>query len=494
MPDNKSLEMKHVYKSFMGIHALQDVHFDAYPGKVNVLIGENGAGKSTLMKILVGAYTRDEGQILIDGKEVDIHDPFTAKENRVAMIYQELNLEPYMSVADNIFLGKEIHKGPWVNKKVSLQKAKELLDRYDMDIDPAVTVGSLSVAKQQMLEIVKALSENAKIIIMDEPTSSLTQKEVDHLFRIIRQLKEEDITIIYISHRMEELFEIGDYITVMRDGEFVAAHKVSEITENQLITELVGREVTELYPEKTIEPGEVVLKVENLTKTGVYQDVSFDIRKGEIVGFSGLVGAGRTEVALSLFGEMKYDSGTVELNGEKVHFKSPTEAIQHKMAYLPEDRKLLGIDINNRIRDNISIANMDKISSSGGFLNKVKERLLAKEAVSRLNVKASSIEQLVGDLSGGNQQKVVLAKWVIRDMEVLILDEPTRGIDVGAKEEIHKLMVDLAEQGIAIMMISSELPEVIGMSDRIVVMHEGRVRAVLNRSEATQEKIMSYSV
>ncbi|MEA4854132.1 MAG: sugar ABC transporter ATP-binding protein [Christensenella sp.] len=494
MPDEKALEMKNITKSFMGVHALKNVNFSAYKGKVNVLIGENGAGKSTLMKILAGAYGKDSGDIFINGKPVEINNPNDSMNNKVAMIYQELNLCKDMTVQENVFLGKEITKGILINKKEALRRTAELMQKYEMGINPTDVVSKLSVAKQQMLEIVKALSEDARIIVMDEPTSSLTLQEVEHLFRIIRQLTADGVTIIYISHRMEELFEIGDYITVMRDGEFISETTIHEVTQDQLITSMVGREITQMFPKLDVQIGEVILKVDGLTKKGVFQDIDFELRRGEILGFSGLVGAGRTEVALSLFGAMKYDKGTVELNGKQVKFRTPNDAIKHKMAYLPEDRKQLGVDLNAKIRNNISVTNMDKIANKGGFLNFKQEEAICNDAVKKLRIKTPSIMQLVGNLSGGNQQKVALAKWITRDVDVLILDEPTRGVDVGAKEEIHKIIVELAKKGIGIILISSELPEVMGMSDRIIVMHEGEVKAVLDSKEATQEIIMSYSV
>lgn len=493
MPDTKALEMKNIMKSFMGVHALKDVSFSAYKGKVNVLIGENGAGKSTLMKILAGAYPKDAGEIFIDGKQVNIHSPNDSMLNKVAMIYQELNLCRDMTVQENVFLGKEITKGMLIDKKETMKRTVELMEKYEMGIGPTDMVGKLSVAKQQMLEIVKALSADAKIIVMDEPTSSLTLQEVEHLFRIIKQLTDDGVTIIYISHRMEELFEIGNYITVMRDGEYIGEWPIEQVTQDQLITSMVGREITQMFPKQKVPIGDIVLKVDGLTKKGVYQDISFELRRGEILGLSGLVGAGRTEVALSIFGAMKYDDGQITLKGEQLKIKSPHDAIKYKLAYLPEDRKILGVDINSKIRNNISVTNMDKITKYG-FLNFKKEIELCNDAVRQLRIKTPSIMQEVGNLSGGNQQKVALAKWITRDMEVLILDEPTRGVDVGAKEEIHKIIVELARQGIGIILISSELPEILGMSDRVIIMHEGEIKAVLNTDEATQELVMSYSV
>ncbi|BDF57973.1 monosaccharide-transporting ATPase [Christensenellaceae bacterium] len=494
MPDEKALEMKNITKSFMGVHALKNVNFTACKGKVNILIGENGAGKSTLMKILAGVYPKDSGEIVIDGKTVEINNPNDSMRNKIAMIYQELNLCRDMTVQENVFLGKEITKGMLIDKKETMKRTVELMEKYEMGIRPDEMVGSLSVAKQQMLEIVKALSEDAKILVMDEPTSSLTLQEVEHLFRIIKQLTANGVTIIYISHRMEELFEIGDYITVMRDGEFISENPIANVTQESLIASMVGREITQMFPKQEVPIGDTVLEVKGLSKKGMYRDVSFELRRGEILGFSGLVGAGRTEVAMSVFGAIKPDAGTILIDGKEVKIRSPYDAIKHKLAYLPEDRKLLGVDLNSKIRNNISVTNMDKIANKGGFLNFKKEEEICTNAVKQLRIKTPSIMQLVGNLSGGNQQKVAIAKWITRDIDVLILDEPTRGVDVGAKEEIHKMIVELARQGIGIVLISSELPEVLGMSDRVVVMHEGEIKAMLNAQEATQELVMSYSV
>lgn len=487
------LEMRNISKSFAGVKALEDVDFCAKRGKVNVLMGENGAGKSTLMRVLAGAHTCDSGKIYIDGKEVKISSPDTATHNHVAMIYQELNLVSEMTVEQNLFLGREISRGGFLEKKKLLQKAREIMDTYRVSLDPKAIVGDLSVANQQMLEIVKALSLDAKILIMDEPTSSLTLPEVKRLFEIIHQLNAEGITIIYISHRMEEIFEIGDYITIMRDGKYIGEWNLKEISREQIIAAMVGREISQIFPKHPVEIGNVILKIDKLSKKGMFNDISFELRRGEILGVSGLVGAGRTEMAMTIFGAIKPDFGDIYLNGEKVIIKNPQAAIEHKIAYLPEDRKKLGVDLESKISTNIAIANLDRIAPHG-FLKKKRETELCNEMVKKLHVKTASVQQPVGTLSGGNQQKVALAKWLARDIDVLILDEPTRGVDIGAKEEIHKLIVDLAEQHVAIILISSELPEVLGMADRIMVMHEGKQTAILNAQEATQEKIMSYSV
>lgn len=489
MEEKYYVEMKHITKSFGGVHALRDVSFKIASGRVNVLIGENGAGKSTLMKILAGAYHEDSGQILIDGKEVRIPNSQSALEQGIVMVYQELNLVPGMTVMDNLYLGVEKARGGFLDKKSAKLAAQELLDMYNLGIHADDLIEDLNVGKQQMIEIIKAVSKDAKVIVMDEPTSSLSQKECEELFDMIKTLLQDGVGIVYISHRMEEIFRIGDYITVMRDGEYIGDWKVKEIDQNFLVQQMVGREISQMFPKETVPIGETVLKVENITKEGLFKDVSFELKRGEILGMAGLIGAGRTEVALSIFGRYKVDSGDIWLNGEKVSISNPHSAIVHRIAYVPEDRKGQGLDLNSRIRDNISISNMDRVGQ-GGMVNTGKENELVAEMIRILRIKTPSSMQLAGNLSGGNQQKVVLAKWISRDIDVLILDEPTRGVDVGAKEEIHKLIIELARKGIGIIMISSELPEVLGMSDRILVMHEGKVTGILDAGEATQEAVM----
>lgn len=483
------VEMKDITKSFGGVHALKNVSFRIVSGRVNVLIGENGAGKSTLMKILSGAYHEDEGQIWIDGRKVRIPDSQTALEQGIVMVYQESNLVPGMTVMDNMYLGVEKAHNGFLDKKAAKLAAQELLDMYNLGIQADDLVEELNVGKQQMIEIIKAVSKEAKVIVMDEPTSSLSQKECEELFDMIKTLTQDGVAIVYISHRMEEIFRIGDYITVMRDGEYVGDWKVKEIDQNFLVRQMVGREISQMFPKEPVPIGETVLKVENITKAGLFKDVSFELKRGEILGMAGLIGAGRTEVALSIFGRFQVDSGNIYLRGEKVCISNPRSAIMHRIAYVPEDRKGQGLDLNSRIRDNISISNMDRVGQ-GGLVNMGEENKLVKEMIEILHIKTPSPMQLAGNLSGGNQQKVVLAKWISRDIDVLILDEPTRGVDVGAKEEIHKLIVELARKGIGIIMISSELPEVLGMSDRILVMHEGKVTGILDAEGATQEAIM----
>ena len=494
MADEKALEMKNIFKSFGGVHALKDVSFNAYRGKVNVLMGENGAGKSTLMRVLAGAHERDSGTILIDGKQVEISRPQDSKAAGVAMIYQELNLVPQMSVEANMNLGDEwVRKAGFVRIRDSINRAQMLLDEYDLDIDARAEVSSLSIAEQQMLEIAKALASDAKIIVMDEPTSSLTAKEVNALFRIIRRLTSENRTVIYISHRMEEVFQIGDYVSVMRDGTTVGEWPISEVTQSDLIASMVGRNINNMFPKEKVPIGDVVMSVKGLTHRGLFEDINFEVRAGEILGFSGLVGAGRTEVALTVFGAMHADAGEVFLHGKKVHIRSPKDAIAHKIVYIPEDRKKLALDLRAKISDNISLGVLDMLCDKFGFVNKAAEKKLCEEQKEKFRIKTPDMSFPANSLSGGNQQKVVLAKWLSRDVDVIILDEPTRGIDVGSKEEIHHLIVQLAREGKAIIMISSELPEVLGMSDRVLVMYEGRCMGVIDTEDATQEKVLSYS-
>ena len=493
MDERKALEMKGISKAFGGVLALEHVDFTAYKGKVNVLMGENGAGKSTLMRILVGAVERDAGKIVMDGREVQIERPLDARKHRIAMIYQEINLIPEMTVEENIFIGREQSHCGVVNRRRLLSETREILDRYGIRIDPSSKVCELSMAKQQMVEIVKALTSEARIIVMDEPTSSLTGVETENLFKIIRQLNEEGVTVIYISHRMDEVFAIGHWVTIMRDGTFVGEWELSDVTQDFLISSMVGREIKNLFPKVPAPIGEVVLEVRGLTCEPWFRDVSFSLHRGEILGMSGLVGAGRTEVGMSIFGALAHTGGEILLRGEQVKISSPKDAVSNKIAYVPEDRKNLALDLQAWISHNIALSNMDQVGAYG-LVNGRKERALCENMAEKLNVKTPTIYQEVGNLSGGNQQKVVLAKWLARDLDVLILDEPTRGIDVGSKEEIHKLICRLAGRGLGIILISSELPEVLGMADRILVMHEGNVQAVMKAEEATQESVMAYAV
>ena len=487
------LKMENISKSFPGVKALDDVNFTVYENEVMALLGENGAGKSTLMKILSGVYTKDEGKIILEGEEVDITSPRDATSKGIAIIHQELNLVPYLTVYENIFLGREM-KSPYggLYKKEMIKQSREILERLKVNISPTTTVNYLSIAQQQMVEIAKALSLNAKIIIMDEPTDTLTDNEVSSLFEIIRELKKQGKGLVYISHRIKEVFEVCDKLTVLRDGQFVGERNVSEVDEGEIIRLMVGRTLDEQFPYIKTDYDEEVLKVENLNNEYV-KDLSFTLKKGEILGISGLVGAGRTELAKTLYGFYKKDTGKIILNGEELNLNSPKEALDKGIVYVSEDRKSDGLILIMDVKSNITISALEKFKTFLG-LDKKKEYEVAEEYKEKINIKTPSLYQQVKNLSGGNQQKVAIAKSLLTDPKVLILDEPTRGVDVGAKREIYDLLNEIKKEGRSIIMISSEMPEILGMSDRILVMHEGELKGELNREEATQEKIMSYIV
>ena len=490
MDDQPILVMEHISKSFPGVKALDDVHLSVRPGSVHALMGENGAGKSTLMKVLIGMYAADSGTITFKGKPVEIRDTETALKLGISMIHQELSPVPYMSVSENIFLGREPTRMGFVDKKAMVTQTRALFKRLEIDIDPTVKMRDLSIANTQIIEIAKAISYDSSLIIMDEPTSAITDREVAHLFRMIRSLKEKGVAIIYITHKMDEVFKISDEITVFRDGKHIATVPAATTTRNNLISMMVGRELTSIFPKQDAPIGEVVLSVRNLTRKGIVRDVSFDLRRGEILGLAGLMGAGRTEVIEGIFGIRKIDSGEISVKGKRVEIRSPSDAIAHGMALLTEDRKITGIMGVLPVRDNMMVASLDAFSSSTGFLRKRQIQETCVQERSRLDIKTPSMDQLVKLLSGGNQQKVLVSRWLLTTPDILILDEPTRGIDVGAKAEIHRLMSRLANEGKAILMISSELPEVLGMSDRVLVMHEGRLAGIFDRKDATQESIM----
>jgi ribose transport system ATP-binding protein len=485
------LEMRRITKRFPGVLALDDARLDLLPGEVHCLLGENGAGKSTLMKILAGAIPLDAGEIRIGGAPVAIHSPHHAQVLGVSMIYQEFNLSPYMSVAENIYLGREprIGRSPFIDWGRMRRDAAEILARIGVTLDVNRPVNELSIAQQQMVEIAKALSVNAKIIVMDEPSATLTDHELRALFDLIRTLRRQGIGLIYISHRLEEIFEIGDRVTVMRDGRHVATEYTKDLTRDAIIQMMVGRELKDEYPKEACAPGAVRLRVAGLSRAGAFEDVSFEVRAGEIVGLTGLVGAGRTEVARAIFGADPVGGGFMEIDGKRITPRSPREAIAHGLGLLTEDRKQQGLVLGMTIRENTTLANLGAITRRF-FVDRRRERTVAEGYVGELRIKTPGIEQTAQNLSGGNQQKVVLAKWLFTQSKVLIFDEPTRGIDVGAKVEIYKLMNALMKQGVAILMISSELPEILGMCDRVLVMHEGRLAAELSRAAATQEKIM----
>lgn len=487
------LKMENISKSFPGVKALDNVDFSVYGNEVMALLGENGAGKSTLMKILSGVYTKDEGKIILEDKEVDITSPRDATAKGIAIIHQELNLVPYLTVYENIFLGREI-KSPYggLDKKEMIRQSRKILERLKVNISPTMTVNYLSIAQQQMVEIAKALSLNAKIIIMDEPTDTLTDTEVSSLFEIIRELKRQGKGLVYISHRLKEVFEVCDKLTVLRDGQFVGERSVSDVDEDEIIHLMVGRTLDEQFPYVETDFGEEVLRIENLSNEYI-DNLSFTLKKGEILGISGLVGAGRTELAKTLYGFYKKDTGNIILSGEELNINSPKDALDRGIVYVSEDRKSDGLILIMDVKSNITISALEKFKTALG-LDKKREREVAEEYREKINIKTPSIHQKVKNLSGGNQQKVAIAKSLLTDPKVLILDEPTRGVDVGAKREIYDLLNEIKKEGRSIIMISSEMPEILGMSDRILVIHEGKLKGELDRDEATQERIMSYIV
>ncbi len=490
------LGMRGIDKRFSGVHALTSVDFELQAGEIHALVGENGAGKSTLMKILTGIHKRDAGEIEYLGRLFNPQDPGHAVEMGIGIIHQELNMMDQLSVAENIYIGREDTGtgGIFLDKKAQNRRTSELFDRLNMQINPTEKLGKLSVGKQQMVEIAKTVSRRLQILILDEPTAALTDTEIDELFTIMRDLAGQGVAMIHISHRLDEIHRIADRVSVLRDGEMVGTRKTSEVTKQEIINMMVGRVIYENPKEKNTVPHDapVVLKVQDLNAGPQVKDVSFNLHKGEILGFAGLIGAGRTETARAIYGADEVSSGTIEINGRPVSIRSPQDAVDLGLAYLSEDRKRYGLALNLAVKDNIVMATYERFQR-GPFLRKRKIREAAAEYVKKLNVKTPTVDQLVRNLSGGNQQKVVLAKWLIKNCDILIFDEPTRGIDVGAKSEIYTLMNELARQGKAIMMISSELPEILRMSDRIIVMCEGRITGELDIAEASQERIMEYA-
>ncbi len=476
-------------KSFGGVHALKGVHLELFAGEVHALLGENGAGKSTLIKTMTGVYQPDGGTLLLDGEPITFTGTRDAQAHGIAAIYQEPSLFPDLDIAENILVGRQPTRGGRVDWKATYREAGALLARLGVKLDPRTKARSLSVAQQQMVEIARALSLDARVLIMDEPTSSLTLGEVEELFKIVRQLRAEGTAIVFISHRLEELFAIADRVTTLRDGTYVGTRAMANVTTEELIQMMVGRNLDELFPKQAVEAGEVILEVEGLGAQGFFSNVSFNLRKGEILGVSGLIGAGRTDVARALFGTLTPDKGSVRFNGRPVTIRNPDEAMALGIGYVPEDRKLHGLVLEMSIANNITLPILPSLARMG-WIDRKQEQARALADARKLEVKMSSPRQKAAELSGGNQQKVVLAKWLGTQPQVLILDEPTRGIDVGTKAAVHGLMSALAAQGMAILMISSELPEVLGMSDRILVMREGRITGEFSRAEATQEKLM----
>lgn len=488
------LTMKDIDKSFLGVHALDHVSLEIRKGEVLALVGENGAGKSTLMKVLTGIYKKDSGTIIYEGKEVEFHNTKEAQKAGIVIVHQELNMLGHLSVAQNIFIGREFKKGLGIDDKKMNEEAKKLFEQLNINIDTSEQMNKLTVGKQQLCEIAKAISHKAKIIIFDEPSAALTESEIDELFKIIRDLRKKGLGIVYISHRMDEIKKITDRVTVMRDGSYVGTLITNDCTKDEIINMMVGRVIYEDPKTQNMVPADapVVLKVDHLRAGRMVKDVSFELHRGEILGFSGLMGAGRTETARALFGADPIESGDIYINGEKVEIKSPQDAVKHGIGYLSEDRKRYGIVVQKTVAENTTMASLNDYIK-GIFINKGKEEAVAKKYVEALSTKTPGVDQLVVNLSGGNQQKVVIAKWLTCDSDILIFDEPTRGIDVGAKNEIYKLMNKLAKDGKAIIMISSEMTEILRMSDRIVVMCEGIKTGELDISEATQENVMSLA-
>lgn len=490
-----ALELKNITKIFPGVVALNDVSFSVKKGEVHALLGENGAGKSTITKVLSGMYIQEKGKVFLDGEQVNFTHPQDAIDKGIGVIYQELNLVSSMSAIDNVVLGHEIAKRGFINEKQNTKEATEWLNSVvgQNAFSYTTPIANLSVAQQQMVEIAKALSLKAKILIMDEPSATLTENELDSLFDIIHQLKESGVTIIYISHRLDEVFQVCDRATVLRDGGFINTVNVCDVDKSKIISMMIGRELTNIFPERKSKPSsEVVLIAKNISRGRHLKNVSLTLHAGEILGISGLVGSGRTEFARAIIGADKFDEGTIILRGKEVIFNHPKDSIKEGIGYVSEDRKVEGLFLDMSIVNNITMASLEMYKKRG-IVDVPSERKNAEKYVDELNIKTTSINKAVGDLSGGNQQKVVLAKWLTTKSKILILDEPTRGIDVGAKFEIYELMIRLAEQGYGIIMISAELPEILGMADRILIMHEGKVTGELQKEEATEARIMHFA-
>jgi inositol transport system ATP-binding protein len=488
------LDVSGVRKAFPGVVALDNVSFRVRPGTVHALMGENGAGKSTLMKIVAGIYTPDQGTMHLRGNAITLKSPLDALENGIAMIHQELNLMPFMTVAENIWIRREPRNAFGIINHTELRdKTQALFDELNIDIDPEIEIQKLSISNRQMVEIAKAVSYNSDVLIMDEPTSALTEHEVGHLFTIIRKLRDQGKGIVYITHKMNELFEIADEVSVFRDGKYIGTERSADVTRDDIIQMMVGREITQMFPKETVPIGEVRLSVRNLTLDGVFRDVSFDVRSGEILGFAGLIGSGRSNVAEAIFGVTPATSGTIQIHGKDVKIDTPKKATEHGIAFLTEDRKETGCFLILDVLENMQMAVIGSKFVKNGFVEQGKITKECEAMSAKLRVKTPGMGERVENLSGGNQQKVLIGRWLLTNPQILILDEPTRGIDVGAKAEIHKLITRLAGEGVAVIMISSELPEVLGMSDRVLVMHEGRVTGILDRAEADQVKIMELA-
>ena len=487
------IEMRGIDKSFGSNQVLKQAGFTLESGEGHALMGENGAGKSTLMKILTGVYTKDAGTVLVDGKEVNYKNPQEAEKAGIVFIYQELNVMFDLTVEENLFMGKEIHgKFGICDKKAMQKKAQEALNILGVNISPKTVMAELSVGQQQMVEICKALMADAKVIIMDEPTAALTQSETVALFKVIESLRKKGVSMVYISHRMEEIFELCDRITVLRDGSYIGVKNIPETNMNEIVKMMIGREIGERYPSRNVKIGKEVLKVKELTRKGTFHDVNFSVRAGEVLGVSGLMGAGRTEIMQAIFGNLSYESGTIEIDGKEVKISNPRQAMEHGIGFITEDRKTEGLMLDKSIRENISLCNLRRISKSS-VISREAEKNMVAEAIKDLRIKCFGSYHECNNLSGGNQQKVVLAKWILTNPKILILDEPTRGVDIGAKKEIYSIINKLAAQGVAIIMVSSELPEVLGMSDNIMVVREGEVRGIISYEEANQERVMTLA-
>jgi rhamnose transport system ATP-binding protein len=493
--ENTVLELTSISKTFPGVKALDGVRFDLRPGEIHALMGENGAGKSTFIKIITGVYKPDSGETRVDGKPVDIKSPLDAQALGIAAIYQHVTCFPDISVAENIFMGHELVRGPFkrVDWKTMNGKASALLEQLDANFDSRSPMGSLSVAQQQIVEIAKALSSNARIIIMDEPTAPLSNRESEDLYRITEGLRGKGVSVILISHRFEDVYRLADRVTVLRDGKYINTWNIKDVDDHTMTSAMVGREIVRFFPKRDTAPAEEIFRVDGLSRTGYFRDVSFNLRRGEILALTGLVGAGRTEVCEAIYGIAAYDSGTITLNGKELNHPSPAGAIAAGVGYLPEDRLKQGLVLRWEIAKNITLPALEKFVSYG-WLDKGRENAAAGELADKLSVKAVSVHDKVSTLSGGNQQKVIVAKLLTADMKVIILDEPTKGVDVGAKTAIYTIMNDLVKAGYGIIMVSSEMPEVLGMSDRVVVMRNGRVTASMDTKEATQEKILTAAM
>ncbi len=484
------IEMRDICKAFGANTVLNHASFFMKSGEIHALMGENGAGKSTLMNILTGVHKKDSGMILVDDREVCYRSPQEAEKGGIVFIHQELNVLYDLTVEENMFLGKELQKAPGIcDRKAMQRRAGEVLKGLGVEISPQTRMCDLSVGQQQMVEIAKAFMVDAKAIIMDEPTAALTQSETELLFQVVKRLKKQGVSIIYISHRMEEIFELCDRVTVLRDGAYIGTREMKDTDMNEVVKMMIGREIGERFPHRNAELGETVFEVKGFSSKGTFSDISFQVKRGEVLGVAGLMGAGRTEIMQAIFGNFPLDAGSVYLDGQQISIKSPQEAMQHGIGFITEDRKQEGLMLEDSIMKNISIANLQRISRHG-ILRRRAERELTMEGIRELNIKCGGPQTEVGTLSGGNQQKVIFAKWIDTKPRVLILDEPTRGVDIGAKKEIYTIINKLAAEGMAIIMVSSELPELLGMSDRIMVIHEGRIGGIIEKQEACQENVM----